>query len=220
MQHVASTFWPLNMPHLLHCCDVCTQNISSSQPTLLMQSFPPWKSLEKISRAPETNGLPCRLQKWSHNSWICAINYLARQAVYFPAQHLLRYVFNITAQVDWWFKFSTQRSPPKGFSYAREPAMHNGSKQESQSHFNCAINCDFMISPWTYFYGREKCWEITRADGSRRMLRGSKWGNKFDLKGIHSRCAVPLNDFPLSCADREALMSSCSACCCLSWRFR
>lgn len=154
---------------------------------------------------PETNGLPCRLQKWSHNSWICAINYLARQAVYFPAQHLLQYVFNITAQVDWWFKFSTQRSPPKGFSYAQEPAMHNGSKQESQSHFNCAINCDFMISPWTYFYGREKCWEITRADGSRRMLRGSKWGNKFDLKGIHSRCAVPLNDFPLFvCGSRSA----------------
>lgn len=174
----------------------------------------------KFRELPKIIGLPSRLQKWSHNSWIWAINYHARQAVYFPAQHLLQYVFNITAQVDWWFKFSTQRSPPKGFSYAQEPAMHNGSKQESQSHFNCAINCDFMISPWTYFYGREKCWEITRADGSRRMLRGSKWGNKFDLKGIHSRCVVPLNDFPLSCADRGALMPSSSACCCFSWRFR
>lgn len=68
------------------------------------------KALKFSSSPRKKAAMQSRLRKWSHNSWICAINYLARQAVYFSAQHLLQYVFNITAQVDWWFKFSTQRS--------------------------------------------------------------------------------------------------------------
>lgn len=94
-----------------------------------------------------------------------------------------------------------------------QPSMHNGSKQESQSHFNCVINCDFMISPWTYFYGREKCWEITPAEGSRRMLRVAN-GEINSIRKESTLVAVPLNDSPLLCADRV-----CSACwCCSGWR--